>query len=204
LQDYVSSACTDSAGNICFNGLVEVKSTDLSNDTRYHVVVTMDSTQTSIYLNGTLKGTGGVFNPDFRSIRIGTRYTNDTSRFHGQIDDVRLYNRALSATEVAQLWTITNNVQGGDCNDASIRTHPLASEVCDLADNDCDASVDEGVSSTYYLDADADGYSTGATTSRCHASSVGLKGYRSFDASTGTDDSGNGNTGSVLNGVTFS
>jgi len=33
---------------------------------------------------------------------------------------------------------------------------------------------------------------------------VGLRGYRSFDTSTGTDDSGNGNTGSVLNGVIFS
>lgn len=100
----------------------------------------------------------------------------------GKIDDVRIYNRALSATEVSKLYTITDKAQGGDCNDASIRTHPLATEVCDLADNDCDGSVDEGMTGTYYLDADADGYSTGATASRCNASPVGLKGYRSFDA----------------------
>ena len=57
---------------------------------------------------------------------------------------------------------------------------------------------------TRYRDADADGYSTGATTSMCLPSFTGgLVGYRSFDASTGTDDSGNGHTGAILNGVTF-
>jgi len=75
--------------------------------------------------------------------------------------------------------------------------------VCDLADNDCDGSVDEGTTGIYYLDADADGYSTGATASVCSVFNVGLRGYRSFDASTGTDDSGNGHTGVVLNGATF-
>ena len=45
-----------------------------------------------------------------------------------------------------------------DCNDSE----PLAwidkSELCDGIDNNCDNAVDEGVSNTYYLDADEDGY----------------------------------------------
>jgi hypothetical protein len=46
----------------------------------------------------------------------------------------------------------------GDCNDASISTYPGAPEACDSVDNDCDLSVDEGVSFAYWRDADGDGY----------------------------------------------
>ena len=35
---------------------------------------------------------------------IGTDYTNTVSFFDGKIDDVRFYNRALSAAEVAQIY----------------------------------------------------------------------------------------------------
>jgi hypothetical protein len=45
-----------------------------------------------------------------------------------------------------------------DCDDTDGATNPGASEVCDGADNDCDGSIDEGVSSTLYTDADRDGY----------------------------------------------
>ncbi|MFY0581668.1 putative metal-binding motif-containing protein [Cystobacter fuscus] len=34
--------------------------------------------------------------------------------------------------------------QGGDCNDGNPFTHPNATELCDLADNDCDTEKDEG------------------------------------------------------------
>jgi hypothetical protein len=47
---------------------------------------------------------------------------------------------------------------GGDCNDGRSDIYPNAPEYCDLADNDCDASIDEGVQSTFYGDADGDGY----------------------------------------------
>ncbi len=48
-------------------------------------------------------------------------------------------------------------VTAGDCDDERADTYPGAEETCNAFDDDCDGSIDEGVQSTYYLDADADG-----------------------------------------------
>ena len=44
----------------------------------------------------------------------------------------------------------------GDCDDSNDRISPIAVEVPDWLDNDCDGSVDEG---TTYADDDFDGFS---------------------------------------------
>lgn len=55
-----------------------------------------------------------------------------------------------------------------DCDDTSNSTYPGASEVCDLKDNNCNGTVDEGVQTTYYRDADGDGHGVPtATTQAC-------------------------------------
>lgn len=46
----------------------------------------------------------------------------------------------------------------GDCNDADPTTYPGRTEVCDGRDNDCDGEIDEGVKTTFYRDADGDGF----------------------------------------------
>ena len=51
-----------------------------------------------------------------------------------------------------------------DCNDEDASINPNASEVCDGQDNDCDGQMDEGVASTYYRDADEDGYGSDTDT----------------------------------------
>ena len=57
-----------------------------------------------------------------------------------------------------------------DCDDGDASTNPAATEVCDGADNDCNSVVDDGVSDTFYKDADGDGYGDPAVTaSGCSA-----------------------------------
>ena len=51
--------------------------------------------------------------------------------------------------------TVTND---GDCNDKEELAWDGATEVCDEVDNNCDGAIDEGLTSTYYLDSDEDGY----------------------------------------------
>ena len=55
-----------------------------------------------------------------------------------------------------------------DCDDAEARAYPGATEVCDGIDNSCDGNIDEGVTTTYWQDADNDGYGDpGAALSAC-------------------------------------
>lgn len=73
-----------------------------------HVVAMYNDPTSYIYINGVLKsqhsGTGGVLNTDITSpIYIGADY-NITGFAKATLDDVRIYNRALSATEVKQLY----------------------------------------------------------------------------------------------------
>jgi hypothetical protein len=71
----------------------------------YHVVATSDASGTKLYVNGTLEGsnssvstnTGGVFD-------IGRHLNNNNYRIHGEVDDVRIYGKALSSTEIENLY----------------------------------------------------------------------------------------------------
>ncbi|MCK6518179.1 putative metal-binding motif-containing protein, partial [Myxococcota bacterium] len=45
-----------------------------------------------------------------------------------------------------------------DCDDENPAVNPAAAETCDGIDNNCDGAADEGVTSTFYQDADGDGY----------------------------------------------
>jgi hypothetical protein len=64
---------------------------------------------------------------------------------------------------------VTNNT---DCNDTNPTIKPGATELCNTVDDNCNAQVDEGLTvSSYYPDADGDGYgsSTGSALISCQA-----------------------------------
>jgi MYXO-CTERM domain-containing protein len=57
---------------------------------------------------------------------------------------------------------------GGDCDNGNAAINPDANESCNEVDDNCNLDVDEGVTTTYYADDDADGYGdANDTTQAC-------------------------------------
>lgn len=80
-----------------------------------------------------------------------------------------------------------------DCDDTDPTANPGADEVCDGVDNDCDATIDEVGTTTFYIDEDSDGYgSASSTTQACTAPS----GY-SVSSSDCNDNNPNVNPGAI-------
>jgi hypothetical protein len=60
--------------------------------------------------------------------------------------------------------TSTGMVCGRDCDDTSPSISQLATEICDLIDNDCDGMIDEHVQQMSYPDVDHDGFGDATAT----------------------------------------
>ena len=78
----------------------------IPNDTWTHIAVVYSSNNYTLYINGSNAATTGhgSNNPAAStSFRIGTNTAQSHTHFSGEIDDVRVYNRALSATEAASI-----------------------------------------------------------------------------------------------------
>ncbi len=62
----------------------------------------------------------------------------------------------------------------GDCLDTDPLVNPNATEVCNLKDDDCDLTVDDGVQTTYYRDVDGDTFGAKLVTqAACSVAPVG-------------------------------
>ena len=117
-----TAAGCDATDEECARG-----ATTLSANTWYHVVGTYDGATARIYVNGTLDGSNdfvstGTGNTD--PLMIGGR-DNNTDMFDGAIDDVRLYDRALSDSEISAMYQAAGPCYrspspGTVCNDGSI------------------------------------------------------------------------------------
>ncbi|MDP2307139.1 MAG: putative metal-binding motif-containing protein, partial [Pseudomonadota bacterium] len=63
--------------------------------------------------------------------------------------------------------------EGGDCDDTTDNAYPGNAEVCDEVDNNCDGTVDEGTTTTYYADFDGDAYGAADLTQEACAVPTG-------------------------------
>lgn len=84
---------------------------------------------------------------------------DDPSTYYSDSDGDGYGNASAATSSCTQpSGTVLNNT---DCDDATSSRNPGMTEVCDSLDNNCDGSVDEGVTTLYYRDYDSDSYGTG-------------------------------------------
>jgi hypothetical protein len=113
LQTYYSSADKiyfqiSNNGSTAYGGKIDTRT--LSTDTWYHACGVYDGKDVNVYLNGSDEGfqytssvpAGGSIYNGSTNFRIGD--DGDAEYFFGNIDDVRIYNRALSKTEISFLY----------------------------------------------------------------------------------------------------
>ena len=135
-----------------------------------HVAFSWDGATLRLYKDGALDSSAATTIPSVGTnaepLRIG-RHAG--SFFKGRVDEVELFDRALTAFEVQDLynsgshgkckaWTCSDMDGDGygspgieaclsgrteDCREDDGCTHPGAGELCDSRDNDCDGTLDE-------------------------------------------------------------
>jgi hypothetical protein len=93
------------------NYRVVASTTTIAINTTYHLCGTYDGTSLRLYVNGVLEKTGAystgstnTYNLNFGRRPAASNYLN------GQLEDIRIYNRALSADEVLTIY----NARGAD------------------------------------------------------------------------------------------
>jgi hypothetical protein len=82
------------------------------------------------------------------AIDVATWYADTDGDGHGDINAP-----TLSCSQPSNTSSVPT-----DCDDADPAAYLGNAEVCDDTDNNCDGSTDEGVTTTYYADADGDAY----------------------------------------------
>jgi hypothetical protein len=83
-----------------------------------HICVAVSGTTSTFYINGVGYAadgpvTGGIIN-NGETFAIGQQGSGNNFYFTGTIDDARVYNRALSAAEIEQLYTYTGPTTAAD------------------------------------------------------------------------------------------
>jgi len=81
-----------------------LNSSNLSDDTWYHVVVMNDGSTSKIYINGELDAQAADTIGNHSEVYIGRNGSSGNSYFYGKLDEIRVYNRALSPREVKKLY----------------------------------------------------------------------------------------------------
>jgi hypothetical protein len=120
ISDSVYCIITNNTGYFCFpiNGSYVVGATTVLQDSNswYFLTLTFNNGAVKGFINGNLSVS---YSNSITNTIVGTKLTigdstvtNSTRKYNGLIDEVRLYNRALSAAEVKQLYKLNapNNV----------------------------------------------------------------------------------------------
>ena len=121
-----------SAGKVSFRvgGNARTTSTTSVNDgNRHHVIAIYDGVSAKLSIDGgAFEGTQAQtadLTDDDGTLNIGARRNGTERRFTGALDEVRLYNRALSTGEIYELYASAQSLYlTGECNDTTATLHP--------------------------------------------------------------------------------
>ncbi len=79
-----------------------------------------------------------------------------TTTWYADADGDGFGDSSVSQTDCTAPTGFVSN--SDDCDDTDANNYPGNTEVCDGKDNDCDGQIDEGLTTTWYADADGDGF----------------------------------------------
>lgn len=120
----------------------------LTQNEREQITMVRSGTGFYLYTNGNLVYTRTITTSNVASStwRFGCQ-SNSTECANISLDDLRIYNTALTPDQVTDLYIITSEYMDGDssansCDDSEASVNPIAEEICDGLDNDCDGQVD--------------------------------------------------------------
>ncbi len=94
-----------------------------------------------------------------------------TTTFYRDADGDGFGNTAITIQACTAPPGYVNN--NADCNDVDASIKPSAVEICNGSDDNCNGATDEGVTTTFYFDADGDGFGNAAITIQACSASPG-------------------------------
>ncbi len=109
----------------------------------YYITITFES-NSNLYVNGVLEDTGDNFNffDNSNNLKIGGGTSN--RYFEGSLDEVAIYDRVLTSTEISELYNSGNGETAPNVADDYIYYLPMDS-LTDLSGNNYNAESYEGV-----------------------------------------------------------
>jgi hypothetical protein len=110
----------------------------------HHLVAVYDGDTMSMYLDGSLSAelayTNGL-TPNVSSMYIGWDPYSSDRHFDGVMDEVRIYSRALSATEVEELYTESDSAAVSDLEAGLVASYAFDGDASDESGNGYDGTV---------------------------------------------------------------
>ncbi len=113
---------------------------NINDDAWHHLAATYDGANMKIYVDGSLKSTNtnysGILPSNNDEVWIGRNYSGSNGNFTGTIDEVKIYNISLSATQIYQLYFDTKDGYSSSQTIVSDETVVGENWTCSVTPND--------------------------------------------------------------------